>query len=151
MHTCVVPAGGVGHPDGGASVLAELRLYEPKAAFTVSLMRASVRHPEPLAEGVSARPEQLPDDPPNPLSLGTWLGTAWRAACRAASATVEVTQSTRNRSIEMASRKKRRGKTSENSTSAWPLPRLGGSTGRRPGMGPAPPTISTPPAATTSP
>src|SRR5438477_2296765 len=108
MHTCVVPAGGVGHPDGGASVMAELRLYEPMTAFTVSLMRASVRHPEPLADGVSARPEQLPDAPPKPLSLGTWLGTAWRAACRAASATVEVPQSTRHRSTERASRNSRR-------------------------------------------
>src|SRR6266480_6705608 len=97
-------------------------------AFTVSLMRGLVRHPDPFAEGVSASPEHVPEGEPKALSEVTWLGTAWRAACLAASATVEVTQSTRKRSIEMASRKKRRGKTSENSTSAWPFPRLGGST-----------------------
>src|SRR5690348_7939452 len=120
MQTWVVPAAGVGQLAGGAAVNDELRLYAPITAFTVSLMRASVWQPEPLADGVSASPEQTPAGPPNGLSTATWLRTAWRAAWRAASATVDVTQSTRNRSIEMASRKKRRGKTRANSTSACP-------------------------------
>src|SRR6267143_2573092 len=124
MQTCVVPRVGVGHADGDASVIVELRLKLPITLSTVSSMRLLVRQPEPLALGVSVVPEQLPKAAPNALSVGTSLATAWRAAWRAASATVDVTQSTRNRSIDRASKKKRRGKTRANSTSAWPLLRL---------------------------
>ena len=121
MHTCVVPTGGVGQLDGDASTMLELRLKPPITASTVSSMRLLVKQPEPLATGVSAVPEHCPVGPAKAPSTGTWLGTACRAAWRVASATVEVTQSTRNRSIERASRKNRSGKTSANSTRAWPF------------------------------
>jgi len=81
-------------------------------------MRASVRQPVPLADGVRVIPEQAPAAPPKGLSEGSALGTAWRAPWRAASATVDVAQSTRNRSMVMARMKKSTGKTSANSTSA---------------------------------
>src|SRR5690349_4366799 len=121
MQTCVEPLVGVGHADGDASVIVENRLKLPITLSTVSSMRLLVRQPDPFALGVRAVPEQLPEAGPNALSVGTSLATDCRAAWRAASATVDVTQSTRNRSIESASRKKRSGKTSANSTSAWPL------------------------------
>src|SRR2546421_3578675 len=125
MQTCVEPSAGVGQLEGAASVIVESRLKLPITLSTVSSMRLLVRQPEPFAVGVSVVPEQLPKLAPNALSVGTSLATAWRAAWRAASATVEVTQSTRNRSIERASKKKRTGKTSANSTNAWPrLPHL---------------------------
>src|SRR2546421_1055828 len=124
MQTCVEPSAGVGQLEGAASVIVESRLKLPITLSTVSSMRLLVRQPEPLALGVNVVPEQLPKAAPNALSVGTSLATAWRAAWRAASATVEVTQSTRNRSIDNASRKKRRGKTRANSTKAWPWLRL---------------------------
>src|SRR5947207_13360063 len=119
MQTWVDPIAGVGHAEGDASIIVVFRLKPPITTFTVSLMRAFVRHPDPLAVGVSVIPEQAPVVPPKPLSVGSWLGIPWRAPWRAASATVDVAQSTRKTSIEIESRKNRRGKTSANSTSAW--------------------------------
>src|SRR5260370_18995783 len=106
MHTCVVPAAGVGQFAGEASVIVEVRLKLPITTSTVSSIRVSVMQPAPLALGVSWVPEQLPIGLPNGLSIGTAFGTACRAAGRAASATVEVTQSTRYTSIERARMKK---------------------------------------------
>ena len=80
MHTSVVPAAGVGQAEGEASTIEELRLKIPITASTVSSIRLSVRHPDPLADGVSATPEQLPVGAPKALSVATSLATAWRAA-----------------------------------------------------------------------
>src|SRR6266851_7072318 len=87
-------------------------------------MRAVLRQPLPFAEGVCVVPEHGPAVAPNPLSDGSSLATACRAPWRAASATVELTQSTRKMSMLSASRKNRMGKMRANSTSAWPRSRL---------------------------
>src|SRR4051794_27303009 len=107
MQTWVDPIAGVGHAEGDASIIEVFLLKPPSTTLTVSLMRAFVRQPDPLADGVSVVPEHAPVVPPKPLSVGSWLGIACRAPWRAASATVDVAQSTRKTSIEMASRKKR--------------------------------------------
>jgi hypothetical protein len=120
MQTLARPTAGLGHADGDAENSAVPRLNPPRTALTVWKIRASVRQPDPLADGVCVIPEHEPAAPPNALSLGSALGTACLAPWRAASATVVVAQSTRNRSIVMASMKNRNGKTSANSTSAWP-------------------------------
>src|SRR5450759_1577490 len=83
-------------------------------------MRAVFRHPLPVADGVWVVPEHGPAVAPKALSDGSSLATAWRAPWRAASATVELTQSTRKMSMLRASRKNRIGKMTANSTSAWP-------------------------------
>src|SRR5437867_11529685 len=98
MQTWVDPLAGVGHAEGDASIIEVFRLKPPITTFTVSLIRPLVRQPDPLAVGVSVMPEHSPAVPPKPLSVGSWLGMAWRAPWRVASATVDVAQSTRKTS-----------------------------------------------------
>src|SRR5258708_38609814 len=87
-------------------------------------MRAVLRQPLRVADGVWVVPEQGPALGRKPLSTASSFATACRAPCRAASATLELTQSTRNTSMLRARMKKRIGKMSANSTSAWPRRRL---------------------------
>src|SRR5450759_4115755 len=87
-------------------------------------MRAVLRQPLPFADGVWVVPEHGPALGPKPLSEASSLAMACRAPWRAASATVELTQSTRNTSMLRARMKKRIGKMSANSTRAWPRLRL---------------------------
>src|SRR5882672_8104680 len=120
MHTEARPTAGLGHPDGAAEVSVVPWLNPPRTEVTVWKIRASVKQPDPFADGVCVVPEHAPAAPPKALSVGSALGTACRAPWRAASATVVLAQSTRNRSMVMASMKNRNGKTSANSASAWP-------------------------------
>src|SRR5258708_36901148 len=87
-------------------------------------MGGVLREPLAGADGVWVVPEQGPALGPKPLSTASSFATACRAPCRAASATLELTQSTRNTSMLRARMKKRIGKVGASSTSAWPPRRL---------------------------
>src|SRR6267143_762029 len=120
MHTDARPTAGLGHADGEAEVNVVPWLNPPSTEVTVWKIRVSVKQPDPLAKGVCVVPEHAPAPPAKALSAGSALGTACRAPWRAASATVVLAQSMRNRSMVIASMKKRNGKTSANSARAWP-------------------------------
>src|SRR5665213_1130804 len=120
MQTEACPTAGFGQADGDAELSVVPRLNPPRTALTVWKILASFRQPDPLADGVCVIPEHEPAAAPNGLSLGSALGMACLAPWRAASATVVVAQSTRNKSMVMASMKNRNGKTRANSASAWP-------------------------------
>src|ERR1700674_468960 len=120
MQTEACPTAGLGHADGSASVMAAPLLKFPNVAITVSRIREFFKHPLPLADGVSVVPEHAPAVAANGLSDVSPLATACLAPWRAASATVEVAQSTRKTSRLSARMKQRRGKTSANCTRAWP-------------------------------
>src|SRR5712691_2371877 len=138
MQTDARPTDGLGQFAGDASVRLEPVLNPPRTLVTVWLTRALVRQPLPLAALTCVVPEHAPPAVPKGLSYGSALATACLAPCRAASATVVVAQSTRNRSMVRASRKKRTGNISANSTSAWPLLNRGGDSCPPPRTHPSP-------------
>src|SRR5216683_7400292 len=118
------PTAGFGQFDGDASIKLAPALKPPSTPTTVWYTRALVRQPLPFAAFTWVVPEHEPPGVPKGLSDGSALGTACRAPWRAASATVVVAQSTRNRSTVRDRRKNRNGNTSANSTSAWPFLRF---------------------------
>src|SRR2546427_1616480 len=122
MQTDARPTAGLGQFAGDASErLTPAEPNPPRTESTVWYTRLLVRQPLPFALFTWVVPEHEPVEAPNGLSYGSAFATACLAPCRAASATVVVTQSTRNRSTVSASRKNRIGNTSANSTRAWPF------------------------------
>src|SRR6266849_10034933 len=99
------PTAGFGQAVGDASMKLAPALKPPSTPTTVWYTRALVRQPVPLAVFTWVVPEHEPPEAPNGLSDGSALGTACRAPCRAASATVVVAQSTRNRSTRSEERR----------------------------------------------
>src|SRR5260370_26941261 len=101
------PTAGFGQFDGDASSMFAPALNPPSTPTTVWYTRALVRQPLPFAVFTWVVPEHEPPGVPKGLSEGSALGTACRAPWRAASATVDVAQSTRNTSTVRASMKSR--------------------------------------------